>query len=144
MAPISLSVRIQTTVTWPLPNSDISCSLTRVPSRHSDSGLSALSFLMTTLNHYDNNSVSLVIFYLGRRYAAQQVLMSVCLSEFQSLNPRNAHRQNQYKTVKDSKKQYKRVQNSTRQNKTVQERKYNLIQFRLSAFLVVTKSKPIL
>ena len=127
MAPISLSVRIQTTVTWPLPNSDISCSLTRVPSRHSDSGLSALSFLMTTLNHYhyDNNSVSLVIFYLGRRYAAQQVLMSVCLSEFQSLNPRNAHRQNQYKTVQDSTKQYKKGN--------------TIIQFRLCAFLVVTK-----
>ena len=33
--------------------------------------------------------------------------MSVCLSEFQSLNPRNAHRQNQYKTVQDSTKQFK-------------------------------------
>ena len=54
--------------------------------------------------------------------AAQQVLMyvrvCVCVSEFQSEIQRNAHRQNQYKTVQDK---YKTVQDSTKQYKTVQD-----------------------
>ena len=63
--------------------------------------------------------------------AAQQVLMSVCQSvRVQSLNPRNAHRQNQYKAVQNSTRQYNTVQYSTIQYKTVQNstKQYKTVQ----------------